>query len=76
MVTLRRAIYTASLLTAASLTAAGCGKPAPPPEGAPQGATAPTVDMGTESGPQDTKAGSTDSPPDAGAPPAEQGETK
>jgi hypothetical protein len=76
MVNLRRAFYNAFLLLAVSLSAAGCGKPAPPPEGASQDATAPTVDLGTESGPKEPAAGSPDSTEGGGSPPAEQGEKK
>ena len=46
------------LLSAALLPAAGCGKPRASPPGAPQDADAPTVDLGTESGPRTPAAGS------------------
>ena len=49
MVTLRRGFYTTLLLCVALLPAIGCGKPAPPPPGAPKDANAPTIDLGTES---------------------------
>jgi len=71
-----KAVSKVLLLTAIFLPAAGCGKPAPPPAGAPQSATTPTVDLGTESGPQDSAAGSSDSTPAGGTPAAEQGEPK
>jgi hypothetical protein len=76
MVIRRRAFYNALLLGAALLPMTGCGKPAPPPEGASQNATAPTVDLGTESGPKDPAAGSTDSTSESGSPQAEQGDQK
>jgi hypothetical protein len=76
MVNARRAFYNALLLLAAVLPTAGCGKPAPPPSGASQNATAPTVDLGTESGPKDPAAASTDSTSGGGTPSAEQGDQK
>lgn len=76
MATLPRAISKVLLLTVIFLPATGCGKPAPPPEGAPQSTTTPTVDLGTESGPQEPAAGPSDSTPGAGTPAAEQGESK
>ena len=63
-------------LLAASLPAAGCGKTAPPPPGAPQDATAPAIDLGTPSDAGDTGAGSTNSAADGGSPQTEQGEKK
>ena len=81
MVNLRRAVYNsclaiATLISVALLPAAGCGKPAPPPQGSPQSADAPTVDLGTESGPGQPAAGSNDSSPGAASPQAEQGDKK
>ena len=81
MVKLRRALYNASLMMAAPmavalLPAAGCGKPAPPPQGSAQSADAPTVDLGTESGPGQPAAGSNDSSSGAASPQAEQGDKK
>lgn len=76
MAKLRRGTYNAVLLAAALLPAAGCGETAGPPPGAPQEATAPTIEQGTESGPTDPAAGTTDSTPAAGSPSDEQGEGK
>ena len=76
MDSLHRAFYHGLLPLAALSLAAGCGKPAPPPEGASQSATTPTVDLGTESGPQEPGAGSTDSTSGSGSPQAEEGEPK
>ena len=81
MVNLRRALYDgcfvlAALLSVALLPAAGCGKPAPPPQGSPQSADAPTVDLGTESAPGQPAAGSNDSSSGAVSPQAEQGDKK
>lgn len=82
MVKLRRALdecrslASVALLSMALLPATGCGKPAPPPQGSPQSAAAPTVDLGTESGPGQPAAGSSDSTPGGSAPQAEQGEKK
>jgi hypothetical protein len=81
MVNLRRALYTACLVMAplvavALLPAAGCGKPDAPPQGSPQSADAPTVDLGTESGPGKPAAGSNDSSSGAASPQAEQGDKK
>ena len=67
MVKFRCAFYNPLWLTAAVLSAAGCGKPAPPPQGASPSATAPTVDLGSESAPP------TSTPGDAPAsPPGDQ----
>jgi hypothetical protein len=81
MVNLRRALESsclaiATLMSVALLAAAGCGKPAPPPQGSPQSADAPTVDLGTESGPEQPAAGSNDSSSGAQSPQAEQGDKK
>lgn len=76
MVNLRRALYNACLVSAALLPATGCGKPAPPPQGSPQSADAPTVDLGTESGPGQPAASSNDSSSGAASPQAEQGDKK
>lgn len=64
------------LLAGALLTGAGCGKPAAPPPGAPQSATAPNIDQGTESGSQEAAASSTNSTSEAGTPKGDQGESK
>lgn len=76
MVNVRRAFYNVVLAAVALLLAAGCGKPGGPPPGAPQDATAPTIDQGSESGPKDPAAGSSTSTPGADAPASGQGETK
>jgi hypothetical protein len=80
MVNFRRPIYSSCLATATlmsvALLATGCGKPAPPPQGSPQSADAPTVDLGTESGPEQPAAGSNDSSSGATSPQAEQGDKK
>ena len=71
-----RGLAWTALLTLALLPASGCGKPAPPPQGSPQSAAAPTVDLGTESPPAQPEASSNDSTPGDASPQAEQGEKK
>ena len=67
MVSVTRAFYNPAWLVAGVLLATGCGKPAPPPQGASDNATAPTVDLGSES--------SAPNPSDA-SPAGAQGEQK
>jgi hypothetical protein len=74
MFKLRAVFHISVVLITPLVLAAGCGKPAPPPPGAPEGATAPTVDLGTPSGPQDSTAGPADSTPGSGSPATEQGD--
>ncbi len=76
MAKLRQLTYNAVLLSAALLPAVGCGEAAGPPPGAPQDATTPTIEQGTEAGPMDPAAGTTDSTPAAGSPSDEQGKGK
>ena len=71
-----RSYFTWLIVCVALLAVAGCGKPAPPPPGAPEDAAAPSVDLGTPSGPQDSAAGAKDSTSGNGAPAADQGEKK
>jgi hypothetical protein len=71
-----RAVSCSALLATVFLVAGGCGKSAAPPEGARQDATAPVIDLGTESGPQDAAATPTDSTPGSGSPQGDQGEKK
>jgi hypothetical protein len=66
----------AETLVVLALVVSGCGKPGAPPPGAPQDASAPTLEKGTEIGPQETPAASPDSSPGAGSPQAEQGAPK
>ncbi len=68
--------YNGLLCATVLLAALGCGKPAPPPQGATQNTTAPTVDLGTESSPKETGAGAPDSSPESGSTPAEKGDQK
>jgi hypothetical protein len=76
MVNVPRVFYNAVLLGAALLAAAGCGKPGGPPPGATEGVSAPTVDLGSESGPKDPAAGPSSSTPDGGSPQGDPGDKK
>ncbi len=71
-----RTLAWSAILSGALLGVIGCGKPAPPPPGAPSDAKAPTVEKGVETGPQEPAAGASDSNPGAGSPQGEQGESK
>ncbi len=77
MFNVRSAFYNAVLLLAVVLSAAsGCGKPTAPPPGAPKDASPPAVESGSETGPKEAPASSSDSTPGAGAPQDGQGEQK
>ena len=76
MVNRSNVLYTFLLSLVATFVIAGCGKPIPPPPGAPPSADAPTIEHGTPSGPQDRSAGSAEPAPGSGSPPAEQGDKK
>jgi hypothetical protein len=65
-----------SLLAVVLLGASGCGKPAAPPPGAPKETNPPAIELGSESGPKETPASSTDSAPGTGSPQSGQGEQK
>jgi hypothetical protein len=67
MVNMRRVFSASSFVLTCFLMVAGCGKPAPPPQGASEVSTAPTVDLGPESSPQSTAPTANDGAP-AGAP--------
>lgn len=76
MVNASRVFYSAVLLCAALLAAAGCGKPGGPPPGATEGVNAPNVELGSESGPKDSAADSSSSTPDGGSPQGDPGDKK
>ncbi|MEX0678994.1 MAG: hypothetical protein WD063_18110 [Pirellulales bacterium] len=60
MLHVQRASYSAVLLMTALVFVSGCGEPAAPPPGAPDEARAPTIDQGTESEPDESKTGGTE----------------
>jgi hypothetical protein len=76
MVNRKGGIYNSVMLSMAMLAAVGCGKPAPPPEGALQNTTAPSVDLGPETGPKESGADSPNSAPEPGTSPDAKGEVK
>lgn len=76
MVNHKAGLYNSIVLSMAMLAAVGCGKPAPPPEGASQTTTAPSVDLGPETGPKDTGTELPNSAPETGTTPDAKGEAK
>jgi hypothetical protein len=81
MRTHRNGFFNSALAFLVMLAAVGCGKPAPPPQGAAQDTATPTVDLGPETGspptgPNESGADTPNTVPESGTTPGTKGEAK